>query len=260
MMIPWEEGGRQRIVTPTLATAVPTPKYHRLSDLEKKNLCKPTVEDGFTKSHEMKSVKCGSSQIAMAVPTPKYQRLGALEKKNLCKPTVEDGFTISRELKSVKCGSSQIARDIGETPMVNLYLIPMVVDPELAMAETDKVEDDEDLRKKLWLMVAKHIEQLKQEMNDATHGADNIRNDISALAQRYAVLDREEECGAEYILDLQKQLTLVGDEARNVLNGGITEEDYITIMTPADKIRSQLDDAIASECPFCGDLMIREIS
>lgn len=39
------------------------------------------------------------------------------------------------------------------------------------------------------------IEQLKEEMNDATHGADNIRNDISALAQRYAVIDRDEECG-----------------------------------------------------------------
>lgn len=32
-------------------------------------------------------------------------------------------------------------------------------------------------------------------MNDATHGADNIRNDISALAQRYALIDRDEECG-----------------------------------------------------------------
>lgn len=155
------------------------------------------------------------------------------------------------------------------------------------MAEADKVEDDEDLRKKLWLMVAKHvvkqekgakrenirkaiaflketdgllkiedilpffpdfaliddfkvsqlllysrhksavlgqtsffcslvivfnilvqeaicssledynkqIEQLKEEMNDATRGADNIRNDISALTQRYAVIDRDEECG-----------------------------------------------------------------
>jgi hypothetical protein len=26
------------------------------------------------------------------------------------------------------------------------------------------------------------------------------------------------------------------------------------------QLRSQLDDAIANECPFCGDLMIREIS
>lgn len=41
----------------------------------------------------------------------------------------------------------------------------------------------------------KQIEQLKQEMNDATHGADNIRNDISALAQRYAVINRDEDCG-----------------------------------------------------------------
>ncbi|PRQ53010.1 putative transcription factor C2H2 family [Rosa chinensis] len=250
--------------------------------------------------------------------------------------------------------------------------LALQVDPELAMAEADKVEDDEDLRKKLWLMVAKHvieqekgakrenirkaiaflketdgllkiedilpffpdfaliddfkeaicssledynnqIEQLKQEMNDATHGADNIRNDISALAQRYAVIDRDEECGvcrrkiltvgreyqmtrgyssvgqmapfyvfpcghafhaqcliahvtrstneaqAEYILDLQKQLTLLDGEARKDSNGPLTDET-ITSMAPVDKLRSQLDDAVASECPFCGDLMIREIS
>ncbi|GAV68849.1 LOW QUALITY PROTEIN: Clathrin domain-containing protein/Pep3_Vps18 domain-containing protein, partial [Cephalotus follicularis] len=250
--------------------------------------------------------------------------------------------------------------------------LALQVDPELAMAEADKVEDDEELRKKLWLMVAKHvieqekgtkrenirkaiafletdgllkiedilpffpdfaliddfkeaicssledynkqIEELKQEMNDATHGADNIRNDISALAQRFAVIDRAEECGvcrrkiltvggdyrmvqgytsvgpmspfyvfpcghafhtqcliahvtrctdesqAEYILDLQKQLTLLGSEAMKDSNGGINEEP-IASLTPADKAsRSQLDDAIASECPFCGDLMIREIS
>ncbi|XP_010931902.1 vacuolar sorting protein 18 isoform X1 [Elaeis guineensis] len=250
--------------------------------------------------------------------------------------------------------------------------LALQVDPELAMAEADKVEDDEDLRKKLWLMVAKHvieqekgvkrenirkaiaflketdgllkiedilpffpdfaliddfkeaictsledynkqIEQLKQEMNDATHGADNIRNDISALAQRFAVIDRDAECGgckrkiltsggtqrlargytsvgpmapfyvfpcghafhaqcliahvtqctsqtrAEYILDLQKQLSLLGDKATKESNGSANGES-ITSMTPIDKLRSQLDDAIASECPFCGDLMIREIS
>lgn len=250
--------------------------------------------------------------------------------------------------------------------------LALQIDPELAMAEADKVEDDEDLRKKLWLMVAKHvieqekgtkrenirkaiaflketdgllkiedilpffpdfaliddfkeaicsslddynkqIEQLKQEMNDATHGADNIRNDISALAQRYVVIDRDEDCGvckrkilaiggdyrmasgytavgsmapfyvfpcghafhshcliahvtrctnesqAEYILDLQKQLTLLGSEVRRESNGGLTNE-VITSISPADKLRSQLDDAVASECPFCGELMIREIS
>lgn len=35
-------------------------------------------------------------------------------------------------------------------------------------------------------------------MNDTTYSADNIRNDISALAQRYAVIDREEECGVSF--------------------------------------------------------------
>ncbi|XP_019437036.1 PREDICTED: vacuolar protein sorting-associated protein 18 homolog [Lupinus angustifolius] len=251
--------------------------------------------------------------------------------------------------------------------------LALQVDPELAMAEADKVEDDEDLRKKLWLMIAKHvveqekgtkrenirkaiaflketdgllkiedilpffpdfaliddfkeaicssledynkqIEQLKEEMNDATHGADNIRNDISALAQRCTVIERDEECGvcrrkiltagrefgmdrgytsvgpmapfyvfpcghsfhaqcliahvtrctveshAEHILDLQKQLTLSGSEARRESNGTLSSEESIPSMTNVDKLRSQLDDAIASECPFCGDLMIREIS
>ncbi|KAH1104098.1 hypothetical protein GLYMA_13G301100v4 [Glycine max] len=279
--------------------------------------------------------------------------------------------------------------------------LALQIDSELAMAEADKVEDDEDLRKKLWLMIAKHvveqekgtkrenirkaiaflketdgllkiedilpffpdfaliddfkeaicssledynkqIEQLKEEMNDATHGADNIRNDISALAQRCTIIDRDEECGgkgtltnpkfgqevskawsrivsvkgrtrvcqrkiltagrefgtgrgytlvgqmapfyifpcghafhaecliahvtrctveahAEYILDLQKQLTLMGSEARRESNGTLSPEESIPSMT-IDKLRSQLDDAIASECPFCGDLMIREIS
>ncbi|KAE8667908.1 hypothetical protein F3Y22_tig00112354pilonHSYRG00099 [Hibiscus syriacus] len=227
--------------------------------------------------------------------------------------------------------------------------LALQIDPELAMAEADKVEDDEDLRKKLWLMVAKHvieqekgtkgenirkaiaflketygllkiedilpffpdfaliddfkeaicsslddynkqIEQLKQEMNDATHGADNIRNDISALAQRYVVVDRDEDCGsalafcivlqevrvmlrtvrrrkilaidgdyrmasgytavgtmapfyAEYILDLHKQLTLLSGEVRRESNGGMTNE-AITSVSPTDKLRSQLDDAV----------------
>ncbi|KAF5936807.1 hypothetical protein HYC85_024313 [Camellia sinensis] len=65
---------------------------------------------------------------------------------------------------------------------------------------------------------------------------------------------------AEYVLDLQKQLTLLGGESKKESNGTLTEEESITSMTPMDKMRSQLDDAIASECPFCGDLMIREIS
>ncbi|XP_006659889.1 vacuolar sorting protein 18 [Oryza brachyantha] len=250
--------------------------------------------------------------------------------------------------------------------------LALKVDLELAKAEADKVEDDEELRKKLWLKVAKHvieqekgvkrenikkaieflsetnnllkiedilpffpdfvliddfkeeickslkdydsqIEQLKQEMDDATRGADNIRSDIGALAQRYTVIDREEECGvckrkiltagglhqvgrsytsaghmapfyvfpcghafhancliahvtrcrsqeqAEKILDLQKRLSLMDRKAAKD-NGGNMNGESVISTTPIDKLRSQLDDAVASECPFCGDLMIKEIS
>ncbi|CAI9101074.1 OLC1v1038315C3 [Oldenlandia corymbosa var. corymbosa] len=236
--------------------------------------------------------------------------------------------------------------------------LALQVDPELAMAEADKVEDDEDLRKKLWLMVAKHvidqekgtkrdnirkaiaflketdgllkiedilpffpdfaliddfkeaicssledyneqIEKLKQEMNDATYGADNIRKDISALAQRYAVIERDEECGvcrrkilnlnkeyqmsqgyasaaamapfyvfpcghcfhsqclvthvtsctnqthAEFILDLQKQLTLLCNEPTNKQHsngGGLSEDEPImSMMTPVEKVNFKHD-------------------
>ncbi|KAF2283167.1 hypothetical protein GH714_043497 [Hevea brasiliensis] len=139
-------------------------------------------------------------------------------------------------------------------PLQRDHIYLLQVGTELAMAEADTVEYDEDLRKKLWLLVTRHvieqekgtkrenirkaiaflketdgllkfedilpffldfalidgfkeaicssledynkqIEQLKQEMNDATHGANNIRNDISAFAQRHAVIDCDEECG-----------------------------------------------------------------
>ncbi|KAG6521316.1 hypothetical protein ZIOFF_018431 [Zingiber officinale] len=52
----------------------------------------------------------------------------------------------------------------------------------------------------------KQIEQLKQEMNDASHGTDNIRSDISALAQRYDEIDRDEECGIAKLQDDNRAL------------------------------------------------------
>ncbi|GAA0186776.1 membrane trafficking regulatory protein [Lithospermum erythrorhizon] len=65
---------------------------------------------------------------------------------------------------------------------------------------------------------------------------------------------------AEHILDLQKQLTLPGSGSRVQLNGSFAEEETITNMAPMNKIQAQMDDAVGSECPFCGELMIREIS
>ncbi|GJN39529.1 hypothetical protein PR202_gb28654 [Eleusine coracana subsp. coracana] len=63
---------------------------------------------------------------------------------------------------------------------------------------------------------------------------------------------------AERILDLQKQLSLIDRKAAKD-NGASVNGEFIMSVTPVDKLRSQLDDAVASECPFCGDMMIKEI-
>lgn len=72
--------------------------------------------------------------------------------------------------------------------LVLLYnLLVKQVDPELAMAEADKVEDDEDLRKKLWLMVAKHV--VEQEKGTKR---ENIRKAIAFLKETDGLLKIED--------------------------------------------------------------------
>jgi len=61
------------------------------------------------------------------------------------------------------------------------------VDPELAMAEADKVEDDEELRKKLWLMIAKHV--IEQEQGTKR---ENIRKAIAFLKETDGLLKIED--------------------------------------------------------------------
>ncbi|CAM6102948.1 unnamed protein product [Calypogeia fissa] len=258
--------------------------------------------------------------------------------------------------------------------------LALQIDPELAKREANKVDDDDGLRKKLWLMVAKHviqqdkgvkaenirmavaflketngllkiedilpffpdfsliddfkeaictsledytkqIEELKREMNDATLGADNIRQDINSLTQRYAIVNQNEDCGicgkrilltnkkwgvrpvaqnytsgmapfyvfpcehsfhaeclTDYVMkhsdkleskriaELCNRWAAMTTEAslqtcRKMTNGKydgqIPADGQIQ---PVDQVRAQLDDAVGGECPFCGELMVREIS
>lgn len=55
------------------------------------------------------------------------------------------------------------------------------------MAEADKVEDDEDLRKKLWLMIAKHV--IEQEKGTKR---ENIRKAIAFLNETDGLLKIED--------------------------------------------------------------------
>jgi hypothetical protein len=61
------------------------------------------------------------------------------------------------------------------------------VDPETAKLEADKVEDNEELRKKLWLMIAKHVVQ----QGKATKG-ENIRKAIAFLKETDGLLKIED--------------------------------------------------------------------
>ncbi|XP_028056878.1 vacuolar sorting protein 18-like isoform X7 [Camellia sinensis] len=77
-----------------------------------------------------------------------------------------------------------------EDPGVHNLLLSLYakqVDPELAKAEADKVEDDEDLRKKLWLMVAKHV--VEQEKGTKR---ENIRKAIAFLKETDGLLKIED--------------------------------------------------------------------
>ncbi|KAF9598214.1 hypothetical protein IFM89_025911 [Coptis chinensis] len=57
--------------------------------------------------------------------------------------------------------------------------LALQVDPDLAMAEVDNVEDDEELRKKLWIMVVKHV--IEQEKGNKR---ENLRKAIAYLKRQ----------------------------------------------------------------------------
>ncbi|KAK3243890.1 hypothetical protein CYMTET_46480, partial [Cymbomonas tetramitiformis] len=182
----------------------------------------------------------------------------------------------------------------------------------------------------------RQIEELKTEMATATLSADNIRRDISALSQRYVVVDTETSCCScqlgilqsppsntasshaatgmsafylfpcthafhascllmdisrkvsasqrDRIAELQRNVTAATEESAQQAAGGtvgvIASAGGVTGATggapptadgaedleqsnPAavlEAARLKLDEAVASECPLCGDLMIRSIT
>jgi len=135
------------------------------------------------------------------------------------------------------------------------------------------------------------IENLKQEMNEAKSASEVIRQEIiEAKAERQCVraTDRcslccdllmtrpfyifscthmfHSDCLAEAIyphLPQAKQRKLI--ELQNLLASSTNENDLISqnsrsiTMGKYDQVQAELDDLIASECLFCGDIMVRNI-
>ncbi|XP_041950954.1 vacuolar protein sorting-associated protein 18 homolog [Alosa pseudoharengus] len=228
--------------------------------------------------------------------------------------------------------------------------LALQVDVDLAKSCADLPEDDEELRKKLWLKIARHvvqeekdvkkamnclsscnllkiedilpffpdfvtidhfkeaicssleeynqhIEELKQEMEEATESAKRIREDILEMRNKYGVVESQEKCATcDFpLLNRPFYLFLCGhmfhydclyqevsthlytheqtklEELQKKL-AGVTvttksrhrqkEDDSVSLgitHVSREQIKSDIDDIIASECVYCGERMIKSI-
>lgn len=220
--------------------------------------------------------------------------------------------------------------------------LALTVDIKLAKQTANLPQNDPDLRKKLWLKIAKHvvrekddiqqamqflqecellkiedilpffsdfvtidhfkdaictslqeynqhIQDLKEEMEEATKSAEVIREEIQSFRNRYAFVKARDECSicdlqllmrpfylfpcghrfhSDCLLtelnpmlppgkrnklhDLQRQLVTFSARDDNASVGSAT-------MSARDQIKADIDSIIASECLYCGDMMIRSI-
>ncbi|XP_065072321.1 vacuolar protein sorting-associated protein 18 homolog [Rhopilema esculentum] len=226
--------------------------------------------------------------------------------------------------------------------------LALKVDVEKAKIYADKPEEDDALRKKLWLKVArhvvesqldigramellnecnllkiedilpffpdfvtidqfkeaickslqeynKHIDQLKNDMQDATDSARVVREEIHEIRNRYGTIGAHEKCAvcqyplltrsfyffpcshvfhsdclvnevSHHIKDKQRKkieeiqaklanLTLTSSASMSTVSGSITPGNA----SAKEQLKSELDDIVASECIYCGDVMIRSL-
>ncbi|PNF16669.1 putative vacuolar protein sorting-associated protein 18 [Cryptotermes secundus] len=134
-----------------------------------------------------------------------------------------------------------------------------------------------------------HIQDLKEEMEEATKSAQVIREEIQAFRNRYAFVEARDGCSicelqllmrpfylfpcghrfhSDCLLtelnpmlpprkrnklhDLQRQLATFSARDDNVSMGSAT-------LSARDQVKSDIDSIIASECLYCGEMMIRAI-
>eukprot|EP00794_Sanderia_malayensis_P016888 gene16888-18594_t len=226
--------------------------------------------------------------------------------------------------------------------------LALTVDVEKAKIYADKPEDDDVLRKKLWLKVARHvvesqvdvgramellnecgllkiedilpffpdfvtidqfkdaickslqeynqhIDQLKNDMKDATASARVVRAEIHEIRNRYSTINAQEKCAvchyplltrsfycfpcshvfhsdcliSEVSCHLKDRQRLKVEEIQSRL-ANISSTPMATMTTATgeitqanlygkEQLKSELDELIASECIYCGDIMIRSL-
>ncbi|XP_076873703.1 vacuolar protein sorting-associated protein 18 homolog [Brachyhypopomus gauderio] len=142
-----------------------------------------------------------------------------------------------------------------------------------------------------------HIEELKHEMEEATESAKRIREDIQEMRNKYGVVESQEKCATcdfpllnrpfylflcghmfhhdclvqevtphlsalkqSKLEELQKKLTATTQTTKS--RHRPKEEDAVSLgkgQGSREQLKSDIDDIIAAECAYCGELMIKSI-
>lgn len=136
----------------------------------------------------------------------------------------------------------------------------------------------------------RHIQDLKEEMEEATKAAEVIRKDIQAFRTRCTFIDVKDKCNScnvqlllrpyyvfpcghrfhsdclvaaltpmlsmdqrTKLADLQRQLTAMSNRSDD------TTSVASVSLSVKDQVKADIDELVASECLYCGELMIESI-
>ncbi|ELU13053.1 hypothetical protein CAPTEDRAFT_223579 [Capitella teleta] len=223
--------------------------------------------------------------------------------------------------------------------------LALQVNVDLAKQNADKPEDDEDLRRKLWLKIAQHvvekekdikramdflnecdllkiedilpffpdfvtidhfkdaictslqqynqhIESLQEEMDESTKSAKEIRGEIQSFRSKFAFVKAQDKCSSclyplltrgFYLFPCQHrfhsdclitevlpnllpkkrlrveelQRKIASKERGSPVQPLVTDATSLTL--PDQSLKEELDDLVATECIYCGDIMVRTI-
>jgi len=134
-----------------------------------------------------------------------------------------------------------------------------------------------------------HIDSLKEDMDEATESAKEIRGEIQTFRNKYSFVKAQDKCAScgfplmtrgfylfpcghafhndclirEVLpyLSSSKRNTVEELQRRLMSKEGLKKSGSPTVVAslgrPEPSLKEKLDDIVANECPYCGDLMIR---
>ncbi|KAJ3332896.1 hypothetical protein HDU76_012696 [Blyttiomyces sp. JEL0837] len=140
-------------------------------------------------------------------------------------------------------------------------------DLDMARINADKPIDDDILRKKLWLKIARYVvedrKDIKQAMN-FLQSTDLLKiEDILPFFPDFAVIDdfKDELCHAleDYNSHLERLKAEMNEATKGAENIRMDIREQRNRSTTNFKNKAELEHEIGGECPFCGEIMIKSV-